>query len=253
MAAKKSAKKSAKKTSKKSGSPGTSKPAKNPEEKQGYSKRPGRAGLPANIVSMAEVARLAGVRQSAVTKAGLPCVPDSNGRRYDIEDPDVAAYIEGGRMANRRQRLQKKIKSSSRPQDEKQVEVRISDDLKAIIDSVQDPLAKLNLIHEAEKVEWTRQRRIKVELENTSRKKQMIPVNVMRVWVGAFVPGIRNNFLPLPQRIARGNKELEARAAKEVETGIRKTIESALALLKDSDSIDNALAEDLMLHAEEDE
>lgn len=231
----------------------TTKTTGQPREKTGRAR--GAKPYPPNVVTQAYIAKVTGVTKSAVSKSPLPTVSDSKGnKRYDLNDPEVKAYIEGKRTVNRRRRPQ--IRSKAGPsvdfEGEKNHSVYLSADLKAIVDSVSDPVAKLNVIHDAEKVEWTRERRIKVQLENAIRKKDLIPVNIVRIWIGAFVPGIRNNLLPLGKRIARGDRALQTRIDEEIQRATEKLLESSIRLVQDSDVVDSALS-DLISEAEEDE
>jgi hypothetical protein len=224
-----------------------------PREKTGRAR--GAKPYPSNVVTQAYIAKVTGVTKSAVSKSPLPTVSDSKGnKRYDLNDPEVQAYIEGKRTVNRRRRT--KIHSKAEPSEDfgagKNHSIYLSADLKAIVDSVNDPVAKLNVIHDAEKVEWTRERRIKVQLENAIRKKDLIPVNIVRIWIGAFVPGIRNNLLPLGKRIARGDRALQTRIDEEIQRATEKLLESSIRLVQDSDVVDSALS-DLISEAEEDE
>lgn len=207
--------------------------------------KPGQKGYGANVVNQATLATMAGVSRAAVSKAALPRVNDTSNlqnARYDLNNPEVKAYLEGSRTANKRTRNRFVFEAPSRSGAEKKVVSKISEDLQEIGAQIKDPRGKLDFIHEAEKVEWVRERRIKVQLENSVRKKETIPAKIMQIWLGAFVPAIRNNILPLPDRIARGDETIRNRASQEIQRALEKTVESSLALLRENESVQEAIS-----------
>ena len=84
----------------------------------------------------------------------------------------------------------------------------------------------------------------KYELEVATRKQDLIPAELMGIYLGHFASGIRTNFLTLGNRIARGDANLRDRIEKEITKAIKKTIAGAAAgLRRDAAPIVAALKE----------
>ena len=82
----------------------------------------------------------------------------------------------------------------------------------------------------------------KLDREHDNAMKDTIPAELMRIWIGYFAEGIRSNFLPVGNRIARGDVKLRDRIEKEISKAIEKTIEGAeRGLKKDGEKVIEAL------------
>jgi phage terminase Nu1 subunit (DNA packaging protein) len=139
-------------------------------------------------------------------------------------------YIDGtlGKNAQKRrvalkQSLKKQIESGKLPPD-----------LQNIITQITDPVQQIAIKHEAEKLEWTRERRIGVQLRNLETKGQLVPTSIVATWMSLFTIGLRNNLLSVGERVARGDAKLRAKIEKELEIGIQRTIDNVAAGLRDS-------------------
>jgi hypothetical protein len=73
----------------------------------------------------------------------------------------------------------------------------------------------------------------KLDLEHESKIMNLIPSELIGIWIGFFAEGIRNNFLNIGSRVARGDTELRDRIEKEIKLAIEKTIEGAERGLRD--------------------
>lgn len=69
---------------------------------------------------------------------------------------------------------------------------------------------------------------LKLELEVAAKKKDLVPRDLIGIWIGYFGSGIRNNFLTIPAKIARNNNiELRDRISKEIKKSIERTLDNA--------------------------
>lgn len=78
-----------------------------------------------------------------------------------------------------------------------------------------------------------REARIGLELKNARERQDLIPEQDVRLWIGAFATGIRNNFLRLGERIARGDNTLRDKIERETQRSLQKTLDNAAAQLRD--------------------
>jgi hypothetical protein len=84
----------------------------------------------------------------------------------------------------------------------------------------------------------------KLDLEFEKAKKDLIPSNLIGIYLGFFATGIRTYFLNIGQRIARGDVELRDRIEKEIKKAIEKTLETAKrGLIEESEELAKALEE----------
>lgn len=91
---------------------------------------------------------------------------------------------------------------------------------------------KLELKKLHEEVELRKVQRKKINLAVEVDKKNLVPVKLVSIWIGYFASGIRNNFLQIGNRVARGDVKLRNRIEKEIKQAIEKTISQAAASLK---------------------
>ena len=151
-----------------------------------------------------QISKLAGVSKQAVYKADLPKNEEG---LYDPTDERIAEWISGKKRSHRKQR--------NKESDTADLHNKSMEEL------------------EREEQEWriakTRAQAQSQELKNEEMRKGLIPVDVFDLALGAFASGIRNNFLQIGNRIARGDKELRDKIESEITTAIKKTIEGGEA------------------------
>jgi len=58
-------------------------------------------------------------------------------------------------------------------------------------------------------------------------KNDLIPSDLIGIWIGYFASGLRNNFLTIAARVARNNKTLRNKIEKEITKAINKTLSTA--------------------------
>ena len=134
--------------------------------------------------------------------------------RYDTQHPEILAYIEGKRKFVAPKRAQQDLARSVLPE------------------NYSDPQAVTENEHEKEKLELTRQRRIKEQLKNLELMRETVPTALLVTWMSAFATGLRNNVLTAGTRIARGNKELQERCDTELARSIRAVLSHAATEVK---------------------
>jgi len=78
----------------------------------------------------------------------------------------------------------------------------------------------------------------KLDLHFAVDKNDLIPSDLIGIWIGYFASGLRNNFLTIAARVSRNNKTLRTKIEKEITKAIKKTLETAeKELLKYSDNL----------------
>jgi len=83
------------------------------------------------------------------------------------------------------------------------------------------------------------------KLKNAREREDLVPAQDVRIWIGAFAHGIRNNLLRLGDRIARGDTKLRDKIERETQRSLQKTLDNAAAQLRDHmREIDDIVAED---------
>lgn len=86
------------------------------------------------------------------------------------------------------------------------------------------------------KLEWererTREQARKLQIDNAKEVKDLVPIEVVEMMLGAFGAGIRSNFLTIPKRIGRGDVDLERRIEKAISRGIVVTRDNALKVMQ---------------------
>jgi hypothetical protein len=83
-----------------------------------------------------------------------------------------------------------------------------------------------------------------LDRKHDTEMKDLIPADLMAIYIGFFAEGIRNNFLNIGSRVARGDTALRDRIEKEIKTAIEKTIEGAArGLEKEGGKLIEALEE----------
>lgn len=154
-------------------------------------------------VSRAVIAQLRGVTPNAVSKAKLPQTDSGN---YDLTDPEVWAYVTAPTV-------EKALAESRRANRETE-----------LTDADLEELKEEKLRAE---IEWKQKQTRKLDLEHEVDKRDLVPSEVIGLWIGYFASGIRNNFLTLAKRVSRGDEELQKRIDRQVTKSIEKTLSSA--------------------------
>ena len=84
-----------------------------------------------------------------------------------------------------------------------------------------------------EEIMRIRETRVGLELKNAAARKDLVPAQDVRMWIGAFAAGIRNNLLRLGDRVARGDTKLRDKIERETQKSLQKTLDGAAAQLRD--------------------
>lgn len=166
-----------------------------------------------------QLAALRGCSPQTVSRHHLPHIKEG---KYDLSNPEVQAFvIEPYLAAALREEHRKK------PTDPQDMD---SDDLEA---------EKLRA-----EIEYKNRQVRKLDLFIAREKRELIPSDLMAIWIGHFSSGVRNNFLSIGNRIARGNVKLRDRIEKEIKKAIEKTLAGAASSLrKESKGIIDAMEE----------
>ena len=158
-------------------------------------------------VSRQDVADLRGVTPATVSRAQLSKTESGN---YDLSDSAVWQYV-------------------TEPTIERAIEKRLQQMREGYEDNTIDGL-------EAEKrraeIEWKKKQSRKLDLQHEVEKKDLIPSDVVALWIGYFASGIRNNLLTLGKRVARGDDELQRRVDRQITKAIQKTLSTAKKQLR---------------------
>lgn len=171
------------------------------------------------------IAALAGVSSAAVTQAiAKHKGPDG---LYDLQNPEVSAYIEGQRRGPKEQR-------GDRPTTALDMDfAEFLDDPDRAATGFRDPAARAQVVHAVEKLLHTRARRVAVETANARERGDLIPAELVALWFSAFQVSLRDNLLSAPDRVARGNDALRARVASELSRGIDAALKAAAVEMRD--------------------
>jgi hypothetical protein len=158
------------------------------------------------LVSAAALAALAGVKPGAIyyaKKSGRICPTEGN--QYDLDDPKVSDYVMGASVKSRAQRGLTENTDHRKASAKSSLE---SEKIQAEIDLKKKQARKFDREHE-------------VAIGN------LIHLADVELIFGAIASGIRTNFLPIGNRIGRGNTKLRDRVEREVTKAIEKTLRNA--------------------------
>ena len=160
-----------------------------------------------------QFAQFAGVTAAAITRAyNEGKVRRTEGNLYSIFDSANREYIRLRLTREHRQR-----RSDGRSSEE----------------GAPDEGAALDNEKTREEIMRIREARIGLELKNASSRKDLVPEQDVRMWIGAFAGGIRNNFLRLGDRVARGDTALRDKIERETHKSLQQTLDNAAAQLRD--------------------
>ena len=156
------------------------------------------------LISRDQVAELRGVTPSTVSRAHLPKTTDG---RYDLADLQVWHYVTAPAVEDAIQKAKRSV----------------SDSL-GLEDAVRDHLEEEKLRKE---IVWKEKQSRKLDREHEEKSRNLIYRNDVAIAFGAFIEGLKNNFLQLGTRIGRGDSALRDRVEKEVSKSIEKTVKGA--------------------------
>jgi hypothetical protein len=122
-----------------------------------------------------KIAELARTTRQAVSKADLP---RTDSGLYDLDDPTIKEWIKG---ASRRSRKQRTQESDSADRSE------------------QEDLERQKT--EAE-IDYLRERTIKEAIGNAKQRNQLVPIESVTEYAGAYASGVRTYLHPLGNRLA---------------------------------------------------
>lgn len=155
-----------------------------------------------------EFADFCGVSASAVCKARQGGKLNKTPEGYETNDPKNHAYAVGNTVKTLSQRG---VPSTGKA---------------TVHDPLDDQKKKADILLKKKMAR-------KLDREHDNAMKDTIPAELMRIWIGYFAEGIRSNFLPIGNRIARGDIKLRDRIEKEISKAIEKTLEGAERGLKE--------------------
>ncbi len=170
-------------------------------------------------ISRNQLAELRGCAPATVSRQRLPQIAD---KKYDLADPVVMDFV----IAPHKKKWErdKLVAKASSPED------------MGIKELEEEKLR--------EEIEYKRRQTRKLDLQHEIAKRDLIPSSLMAIWAGYFASGIRNNFLSLGDRVARGDIKLRDKIEREIKKAIEKTISSAeIGLKKESEAIIKAMEE----------
>jgi len=153
-------------------------------------------------VTRAQVAELRGCTPSTVSRATLPKTKSGN---YDLLNSEVWNYVISPAVDSIIRDLEKTIKSDHGDLSQEELDAKKT---------------------EVEILRIEKQNR-KLDREHEEKSYSLIYRNDVAIGFGAFISGIKNNFLQIGNRVARGDNKLRDRIEKEVGKSIEKTIKNA--------------------------
>lgn len=80
--------------------------------------------------------------------------------------------------------------------------------------------------------DYKKKQSVKLDIQIAKEKEEIVPIDLVAMWIGFFSQGIRNNFLQIGTRIAKGDKKLRQEIDKDVSRCIEKTLANAERQLK---------------------
>ena len=154
-----------------------------------------------------QISELRNCDPSTVSRAPLP---KTKGKGYDLLDDEVWAYV-----------TEPVIKSAI-------YEYKRT----MLAEYEENDNADIDLQKAKTYIAWKEKQSRKLDLEFALQKNDLIPSDLIGIWIGYFASGLRNNFLTIAARVARNNKTLRNKIEKEITKAIKKTLETAEKELK---------------------
>ena len=197
--------------------------------------------MPERYISANRLATLSGVSAVAVAKNKTLTATKVSGK-YDLENPAVQYYIQGTRKAFKGQRSPAKKKAAAKErkrinfQTVKPPELEeddFSNQGKSRIDL--DPITTNQNEKIRESLELSRERKIKLRIENLKNKKDLVPLILVKQYILTFAGNLSSNLKPVGARVARGNKSLKDNIDLEITSAINTAFDSTIRTLEKLD------------------
>jgi hypothetical protein len=193
------------------------------------------------IISQAEFARRKGVSRTAVTKAvqsgrierapkGIDWITQSEAwERNKAVDKDNV-----GRMSGTGGGLQQKyneILATRQYYEAKLKEIKLKE-------AESGEIPKLAAIKLQKEIALKDEQIARIQLENEIKKKNLVPIELVAIWMGNFANGLRTYFFPIGKRVSPNDKKIQRKYEKELSKAIEKTLsETERALRKESEKV----------------
>ena len=165
------------------------------------------------FVTAAEFSRLCGVSRQAVDRArkGGKIYRDETIKKFDIYHPVNLAYLENAkaRAGNDEPEAEENDYSGISPKD---------------LPASMQELYRQKLAADTRRSEAMARR---YEVDNALKTKDLVSIDLVRIFIGSFASGIQTNFLNLGNRIARDDNVLRDRIESDVKKCIERTKEMA--------------------------
>ena len=108
------------------------------------------------------------------------------------------------------------------------VNIKINDYKRTMLEGAEDnSFEGLEADKLREEIKYKNKQSRKLDLHFSQEKNDLIPSDLIGIWIGYFASGLRNNFLTIAARVARNNKTLRNKIEKEITKAINKTLETA--------------------------
>jgi hypothetical protein len=153
-------------------------------------------------LTAAQIAELRKVSRNYVYKAKLPKTP---GGGYDLSDPLVWEWVIEPSV--------KQLLRQARKGDPSDLE-------HAVMDELEREKLKAD-------IQWKERQSRKLDREHEMKSMNLISRGDVALAFGAFIAGLKNNFLQIGNRVARGDTKLRDRIEREVTKSIEKTVKAA--------------------------
>jgi hypothetical protein len=154
------------------------------------------------LLSRTQIAELRGCAPSTVSRANLR---KTESGKYDLSDPEVWDWVTEPMIEKAIMQLKKSSTSDLDAAD---------------MDELEKEKMRVDIIY--------RENQIKKQDRTEARESHhLILRQDVALGFGAFISGLKNNFLQIGNRVARGNIKLRDRIEKEVQKSIEKTIKNA--------------------------
>lgn len=153
-------------------------------------------------LTRAEIAELRKCSPSTVSRAHLP---QTSGGKYDLCDPHVWAYVI-------EPELERGIKNA--------IATKEFDLEDAALEELQEEKLKKEIV-------WKEEQTKKIKLERSLKERDALYKSDVAKAFGAFIAGLKVNYLQIGTRISRGDIKLRKKIEDEVKKATEKTIKNA--------------------------
>ena len=155
------------------------------------------------LITQQQLAELRSCACSTVSRAILPHTIKLKKNYYDLSDPIVKAWA-----------LENYVKEQN------SLTPKLTE-----ADPKEKELADLQKVLADIKIKEEQYHRLKLISETTA--KHLIPVDLLGIYIEHFAAGIKDNFLVVGNRVARGDVKLRNKIEKEIKIAIEKTLTNA--------------------------